>query len=181
MSFPNLKILGFLILLSTFSCGGENLPNSNAPLGDDPTLYQQSRSAWLDLKELNGDSYKYTATETSWTGAGSHTTIEVRKGEVTGRSYEGFEISDETGEISVIESFGETGTDIGKDQRGFRPLTIDELYELCLSQYLVVDPEENRIFFETFENGIVSLCGYVPKNCADDCYQGFTLSDFKWL
>lgn len=181
MPFSAVKIIGLILVLSVSSCGRETIPIQEDPAEDETTIYEHSWKAWLDLKEENGDAYTYTATETSWTGAGSRTTIEVRNGELISKKYEAYVISDETGEKTITETFEETGSAVGKDERGARPLTVDQLYELCLSQYIAVDEEENTIYFETFDNGIVSVCGYVPKDCVDDCFQGFTLSDFSWL
>lgn len=181
MFLQGLKTLCFVILLSGASCGGESMPVQEEPQGEAEPIHLQSRTAWQDLKEKNGDSYRYTSKELSWTGAGSRSQIEIRDGKAVSKLYEAFQMSDETGEETITDTFEETGEQLGQDPRGARPLTIDELYELCISEYLTVDEEENEVYFETFDDGIVNLCGYFPKGCSDDCYHGFTLSEFIWL
>tara|TARA_R110000851_G_scaffold279768_1_gene433063 strand:- start:472 stop:612 length:141 start_codon:yes stop_codon:yes gene_type:complete len=45
----------------------------------------------------------------------------------------------------------------------------------------VVDKEKNTLYFETEINGIMTLCGFVPNGCADDCYQGISIDSFEWV
>ncbi len=80
-----------------------------------------------------------------------------------------------------IESYTETGEEIGSHSEGFDPLLIDELYETCISEYLRVNTGENDVYFNTNEAGIISNCGFVEKGCVDDCFIGFRISEFQWL
>ena len=29
-------------------------------------------------------------------------------------------------------------------------------------------------------DGIISLCGFVPKGCQDDCFRGIKIKSFEW-
>lgn len=143
--------------------------------------FRESRKAWKDLKKQNGDSYAYIILEQSYTGEGSQTTIEVEEGKVKARSYIAFIISDEDGKKTIIDRYEETTKkEIGSHSLGAPPLTIDNLYSTCLSKYLTVDHDANEVFFETNEEGIMMLCGFVPIGCLDDCYRGIRISEFHW-
>ena len=143
--------------------------------------FQESKSAWKKLKKEHGNSYVYTVLEQSWTGHGSETTIEVEKGKVKGRSYIAFTISDEDGSRSITDRYEERSRrEIGSHSLGAPPYTIDDLYSTCISKYLTVDHKANEVFFETNEEGVLMLCGFVPVGCQDDCYRGIRISSFSW-
>lgn len=54
-------------------------------------------------------------------------------------------------------------------------LTLDEVYEKAKNDWLKKKPGVET-YFETQNNGMISTCGYVPDNCADDCFSGITIS-----
>lgn len=174
----------FLVLCSIFffSC---NLIEYQAGQrhGDSGISYNDSKNLWADLKEVNGDSYTYTVKFISWAGFGWNTTIKVEEGQVSERYYEAFVQKYEGGEYleEITETYTETGDELGFHETGAEPLTIDELYEICISEYLVVNEAENAIYFNTTDAGVISECGYVPDNCADDCFIGFQILEFEWL
>ncbi|MGA9326262.1 MAG: hypothetical protein WBV47_09460, partial [Salegentibacter sp.] len=66
-------------------------------------------------------------------------------------------------------------------EEGAEALNIDELYDVCISKYLVVSPAENTVYFNTWGEGVISTCGYVPDGCMDDCFIGFEMSHFEWM
>ncbi len=37
------------------------------------------------------------------------------------------------------------------------------------------------MYFENKHSEMMPLCGYVPKGCHDDCFEGVTISAFEWL
>ena len=143
--------------------------------------YLESLEKWNDLKERNGNSYVYQTAFTSWAGFGSITEIRVEDGKVTSRKYQSFSYNDMTGEREVTFSYSETASNLGSNQEGAAPLTIDEMYGTCVSQYLVVDENSNTIYFETESDGLMTLCGFVPNNCVDDCFMGISIDAFEWI
>lgn len=151
--------------------------------GESGISYNESKDLWADLKEVNGNSYTYTIEFISWAGFGSRTTIKVEEGEVSERYYEYFLQKYEDGEYQeeITETYTEAGDELGSHEAGAEPLTIDQLYGICISEYLVVNETENTIYFNTNDTGVISECGYVPDNCADDCFIGFQMSNFEWL
>ncbi|TDM00394.1 MAG: hypothetical protein C4K58_04085 [Flavobacteriaceae bacterium] len=141
------------------------------------TKAKSSLESWKDLKKNNGNSYMYTVHFRSWVGSGSKTTLTIQNGVVTKREYE--EYKDRSG--TIVSSYSETGNQVGKNQFGADALTIDQLYDTCISSILTVNPDHNYISFSTDNSKMMRTCSYFPKNCADDCSVGVNISDFVWL
>ena len=178
------RLIPTVILAALFfgSCGLEEAfaPHLNVK-GESGYTFIESRSSWKALKKENGDSYEYTLEILSFTGHGNRTTMSIENGKVIKRNYLTFFLNPNTGEMEEQEVYTETGEEVGSNSEGARPLTIDALYETCASEYLVVDTDKNTVYFDTNSEGVISLCGYVPNGCADDCFQGITFSYFAWL
>ena len=60
---------------------------------------------------------------------------------------------------------------------GFEARDIDAGRDV--NAWLRMDEDENLIFFEANNKGMISTCGYFPKNCADDCFTGITITEIK--
>lgn len=181
------KLIYIALLFLLFSCES----NDDAPENQLSTLttlesqegisYTQSIEAWNALKVNNGTSYKYQTDFISFTGFGSTTELTVINNVVTSRVYQEFTTDEITGERDIIDSYTETASQLGSNSKGAPPLTIDQLYTTCAADYLVVDETENTLYFQTATNGLMTLCGFFPNNCADDCYEGITISAFDWV
>ncbi|NJW53491.1 hypothetical protein [Salinimicrobium oceani] len=170
--------LSFLLLSS---CSVDAMQDKLMLEGEHGFDFRESRAAWKELKRQNGDSYLYSILEQSWTGVGSETTIEVEKGKVKRRYFIAFVISEVDGSKEITDRYEETTKkEIGKHSLGAPPYTIDDLYHTCISKYLTVDHDANEVFFETTEEGLMILCGFVPIGCQDDCYRGIRISHFEW-
>ncbi len=171
-----------LILLMLTSCSVEAVRENVNKEGEYGFSFRESKQEWDKLKAKNNNSYTYTILEESFTGFGSETTILVRRGKVVERHYEAFEISEENGTKTVTYSYSEENArELGQHPEGAEPLTMDQLYRSCVAQYLIADSGTNEIYFETNEEGVMMLCGFVPHGCQDDCYRGITISEFAWL
>lgn len=97
------------------------------------------------------------------------------------RAYQEFTTDETTGEQEITETYSETKSNLGTHEKGAKPLTIDELYESCAGEYLIVDKEDNTIYFEATTEGLMTLCGFVPKGCMDDCFSGVNIDSFEWI
>ncbi|MGK9116630.1 hypothetical protein [Olivibacter jilunii] len=53
--------------------------------------------------------------------------------------------------------------------------TLDQIYEKAKSDWLK-KRNNAQTFFEAKNNGIISSCGFVEDNCADDCFRGITIT-----
>ncbi|MBN2893698.1 MAG: hypothetical protein JXL97_17645 [Bacteroidales bacterium] len=181
-----LFINSFIFLLLMPECNtSKNVDNSIKEIeyvsGDTLSTYQESLNKWIEMRDLNGNSYIYQSTFASWVGFGFTTEIKVENGIVTERKYESFNYDNADNERKVEKTWVETGDKIGSHKEGHLPLTIDQLYQTCAKEYLVVDTANNTIYFETTSEGVLTTCGYYPHGCADDCYEGIDISGFEWI
>ncbi len=180
----NFYFILFTVLVFV-SCSNDNLNKNEISIlttltGERGLSYNESIDKWTELKKINGNSYVYQTTFISWTGSKNTTEIKVKNGKVTSRIYQGFIIDDNGNK--AVDSFIENSNELGNHLEGAEPLTIDELYTSCASDYLIVDQKNNTLYFETdTNNGLITLCGFVPNGCADDCYRGIRISSFTWI
>lgn len=151
------------------------------------TAYENSLTAWNDLKEVNGSSYTYEVITKSVFDFGSTTQITVIDNIVVSRNYEAYNLFDENNmplqwdNRIITNSYSENSTNLNINNEGASALTIDELYNLCLKDYLTVNPKRNTIYFNVDTIGVLENCGFTPNGCQDDCYTGVTLSNFEWI
>ena len=176
----NLLMLPFIFFV-VLSCSMESVQENLLIEGEHGFNFRESKSQWDELKKRHGNSYEYSLKEQSWTGAGSETTMYVQKGKVVERHFVAYVISEEDGTKEITDSYKESSKkEVGTHNSGAPPLSIDDLYNTCVSQYLIADPDDNTVYFDTNEEGIIAICGYVPVGCADDCFTGFHISHFAW-
>lgn len=166
------QLLLFLIVTS-ISCEERRTPQFEA--------FRDSLSQWKDLKKENGNSYVYSTTFGSWAGFGSTTELKIEDGNVVARKYEAFRINETNGVREITDTYAETKADLGSHEDGADLLTIDDLYHSCGKEYLRVDEANNELYFEARPDGLMTLCGFVPKGCADDCFDGVRISSFEWI
>jgi len=181
MAKKRLFPIAILMALVVGSCGLEDAFAPHLSVrGDSGVSYIESKTSWQKQKQENGDSYEYALEVTSFTGHGNRTIMSIENGKVMKRTYLTVYMDPDNGEVEEQEVYSESGLEVGTNSEGAKPLTIDALYEICASEYLVVDEENNRIYFDTNDEEIMDLCGYVPIGCADDCFTGLTFSHFAW-
>lgn len=180
------KILTLLLIISflmvNLSCDTNNASNSQ-----NIKAYNTNLENWKHLKLISGASYVYEISTASFSGHGSTTQITVQNDIVVSRTYESYSIYDENNTYLgyenrlITSSYTENSETLGTNTDGASPLTIDELYNTCLSDYLSVDPDTNTITFNVNDFNIISNCYYVPDGCQDDCKFGITITNFQWL
>ncbi|WP_111709557.1 hypothetical protein [Lutibacter citreus] len=173
----NLAFLITIAAIVNISCEKEDIFEKK---GENNYSYNKSLDVWEQLKNENGNSYTYETTFGSWTGFGSTTKLEIKNGIVISRTNHRYQINNSNGEKDPIDSYSETLENLGSHDYGANPLTIDEVYKICAEKYLIVNKKKNIIYFETLENGLISLCGFLPKNCIDDCFTGISIESFNW-
>lgn len=175
------------ITITLASCSSDDDANSSILSeltnleGTPGSTYDESLAQWTSLKNDNGRSYIYQTDVSSWTGYGAVTEIKVINNIVVSRVYQSYMMDGGTGEITFTESYTENEATLGSHQEGASPVTIDDLYNSCLSEYLTVDEENNTVYFNTETNGLLTLCGFVPDFCADDCFTGISITAFNWI
>ena len=170
-----------LILMSCEKNKDDKLSVLTTLKGESGLTYNESLTKWTELKNINGNSYIYQTTFVSWTGFGSITELKIEKGIVTSRVYQEFKTNETNGQQEIIDSYTETKINLGSHEKGAIPLTIDDLYNSCANEYLKVDRKNNTLYFETELDGMMTLCGFVPNGCMDDCFRGVKINSFKWV
>jgi hypothetical protein len=171
-----------LVLISLSGCELGVLQARKSFESKEVNGYQQSYEKWLTDKASHNESYQYVVTFSSWAGFGENTTITVNRGVVTDRSYQAWKYNnDKPGDREITTQWRENASNLDSHQEGAASQTLDQLYQQCSSDWLRVNISQNTIYFESKNNGLLSLYGYVPKNCQDDCFTGVRISDFHWL
>jgi hypothetical protein len=158
---------------NAFDRGAEGLRALRDEAEASLALFEQGKAA-------EGDDYVYTVSYTSVFGGGCSTEIEVRDGIVVRRT-QSLTLADGPNDVGETDTWTEEGDEVGTQRGCHPPRTFDELYAECLDHVLCQDPADNYLLLETFEDGLLSLCTFFAKNCADDCSQGPSLDSFEWL
>jgi hypothetical protein len=140
-----------------------------------------SQKKWDKLKAKNDNSYRYSISSQSWTGYGTITEIKVVNGIVVERKHNEYVINQLTGQLDMTPVYREDQSQLGLNDAGAPPLIFDELYNSCRVEYLKVNTQDNNVYFETSDIGLMTTCGYFPKNCSDDCFRGISIKTFEWL
>ena len=143
--------------------------------------FETSLEIWLDFKKSSNNSYQYKVATGSWTGTSWETTVTVENGIVIQRDFEYTANEGAQGLIPEEElKWTETGIEIGTHKHTARPLTLDDIYTEAQEKWLI-KRKETTTFFNTENAGIISTCGYVEDNCADDCFKGIKITSLKAL
>ena len=167
-------LLSILLVGCLFnSCDSDDLEYQNK--------FETSLKIWLNFKEYSNNSYKYTVKNSSWIGFSWETTISVGNGIVIRRDFkytstEGLPIDIKQDELQWTE----TNSEIGIHKNGAEPITLSEIYNKAQNDWLI---ERNNVttYLETKNNGMISTCGYVENNCADDCFIGIHINNISLL
>jgi len=159
-------LLAFLSLITGSGCKKDK--DDLAYSGD----YSRSYLAWHDFQTKCGDSYVYQMETGSWTGFRVETTITVKQGKIIERAYVLTEhqlIS--SGPTTVVRQWKEDETQLGTHNEGHALLTLDDIYEQAKKDWLL-KRDDAKTYFETDNDGMISLCGYTKNGCQDDCFNG---------
>ena len=171
MKKENYLIILLLILTSFTSCKKENLAYENA--------YNKSYRTWTSFKKSSNNSYRYTIEFGSWTGYSTTTVLTVSGGKVVKRSYVR-STERPLNQTTIIEQWDEEGTTLNTHQTGYPIQTLDEIYQKAKTEWLPKRTDATT-YFESNNSGMISSCGYVENNCADDCFNGVQITSIERL
>lgn len=164
----NLYLLIVLLLGSSFiSCKKSDISHESD--------YDKSYKSWVAFKTSSNNSYRYKVSFTSWTGYSTETVITVKAGQVVGRSYVAKTVEHPSNSVLVREEWTEDESTLNTHANGDPSATLDEIYDRAKNQWLL-KRKDAEVYLETKNNGMISSCGFVPKNCADDCFRGIHIS-----
>jgi len=139
--------------------------------------FDRSYETWLSYKSSQSNSYSYVVSSGSvLSNINTLTTLNIINGKVNSRNYIYNQYAPNSSTAIVTKSWTENATQLNTHaNEGAEILTLDEVYSKAKSTWLSADKAINTIYFEAKNNGIISSCGYVPKNCADDCFTGINI------
>jgi hypothetical protein len=140
--------------------------------------FQTSYEKLQDFKKSSANSYTYIATTGSIFGYSSTTTITVTNGVVVSRDYKAYRLNDNHQSVLYL-NWTEDKSNISTHTQGQEAFRLDQIYAKAKNEWLKVDSKANDIYFETDANGLIASCGYVPKGCQDDCFNGITISSIQ--
>lgn len=168
----------FTLLLSFFLVAALSCKKDTIAYSSD---YNESYRSWLDFKKKSNNSYQYIVNSGSWTGYGTETTITVRNGKVVGRSYIATQLPQvQGGTTTVLEQWTEDEGSLGSHSDGAALLTLDDIYRKAREIWLPKKSDAST-YFEARNNGLISLAGYVPNGCQDDCLTGISIRKIEAL
>ena len=148
------------------------------------SAYQKSYQAWRAFKESSDNTYTYKVTGSSWVGLSWETIMTVTEGSVTQREFRFTYIEAGSG-ITIPEEdreWVETGSELGSHDMGpaASVRTMDQIYKKAKEDWLQ-ERKSTVTYFETENDGLISLCGYATKGCADDCFRGIRIASIEAL
>ena len=141
--------------------------------------YEDSYSAWLSFKKSSGNSYSYITYYGSWTGSYAESKITVQSGRVIARDFLLTRTTAVRDSVVTLARWAESGSTLNTHTDGFEMLTLDQVYARAKNEWLKVDKVKNEVIFQANNNGLISLAGYVPKGCQDDCLTGIHIKDIE--
>lgn len=173
--------------------------------------FDKSFQSWKSFKKSSKNSYRYVTTGSSWVGVSWETEIVVESGEIVERKfrYRNFESIvrpvngwDQESASKVLEKlphlveylrernmnilnyleWQERKIELGThtETAAGSLWTLDEVYAKAKDEWLV-KRDDVTTSFETKNNGMISSCGFIPKNCADDCFRGVSIRSIEAL
>jgi hypothetical protein len=137
--------------------------------------FDKSYKTWLAFKASSNNSYRYKVNFGSWTGYSHETTVTVKDGKVVERAFIAKSIERPSNQVVVREEWTEDVNSLNTHQNGDATLTLDDIYHKAKTVWLLKKKNAD-VSLETKNNGMISSCGFVPHNCADDCFNGISIT-----
>lgn len=135
--------------------------------------FEESYKAWIKFKAESQNSYNYSVMTGSLSGVTTQTIIYVQNGKVVKRYYKA--TTEHAGPPVVVqEEWTEEGSSLNTHQTGAPTKTLDQVYAEAESNWLK-KRDNAQTYFETKNDGMISLAGYVEDGCQDDCFRGITI------
>ncbi len=137
--------------------------------------FDKSYKTWLAFKASSNNSYRYKVYFVSWTGSSEESIITVKDGKVVGRSYIAKMVERPSNQAVVHEEWIEDVNSLNTHTTGYTAFTLEEIYQKAKTVWLL-KRKDAEVSLETKNNGMISSCGFVPHNCADDCFTGININ-----
>ncbi|MFB9052131.1 hypothetical protein ACFFVB_03480 [Formosa undariae] len=151
---------------------------------DYQTDFNNSKNAWEQFKATSNNSYSYVTSGGSvFTEYGWETTITVFNGVIITREFKftpGAEDYIPVDELEWTENENEINSSEHEYTSATVARTLDEIYYISENDWLLKRKDATS-YFETENNGLISMSGYVKKACQDDCFVGITIKSIEAL
>ncbi len=142
---------------------------------------ERSYKTYTAFKTSTNNSYRYQVSTASWTGYSTETVISVKNGKVVKRAYVAKNVvGGPTPQITILAQWIEEEGSLNTHSNGAATLTLDQIYEKARTEWLL-KRKGAKTSLETKNNGMISSCGYVEDNCADDCFNGISIAFIEKL
>lgn len=164
-----------LVLISSlmFSCSSDDELNYQND-------FQKSQKTWLDFKASSNNSYKYVVSDATFFLANSwETTITVSNGKIIQRHFKYIGNTENIPDNVPLE-WTEEENQINSHENSVAAaaLTLDQIYSKAEKEWLI-KRKDVTVYFESKNNGLISICGYVQKGCMDDCFSGIRIKSIQ--
>ncbi len=145
--------------------------------------YDKSYVAWLNFKSSSHNSYTYTACSGSvFGGYYVETKFTVQNGTIAMREFQSGNYKPNTHDLIITKTWTENRSSLNTHgNEGHELLTLDQIYSKAKTVWLKADLKQNDIYFESKNNDLISLAGFVPKGCQDDCFNGIIIKNINTL
>lgn len=161
-------LVSLLFILSVFSsCEKIDFDND----------FKKSQKAWSSFKKTSNNSYQYTVVGGSWVGSGWETKLTVIEGVVTERYYK-YSPPSNTKQPIIEWTENKNELNTHESSAAAETITLDQVYQKAEKEWLI-KRENAETYFEVDSAGLISTAGYVPNNCADDCFNGITIREIS--
>ncbi|KQR69601.1 hypothetical protein [Pedobacter sp. Leaf176] len=163
----NLNVFVLLLAFTLSACKKETIEHRKD--------FDKSFDTWLDFKASANNNYKYQLVTKSWTGLSTQTTITVKGGKAIERAYVAQTVKHPGNVITIHEEWVENQLELNSHKNYGVILTLDEIYEKAKTEFLI-KRDDGATSFESKNNGMISRCGFTPKGCVDDCFNGYAIA-----
>ena len=168
-----------IALISLLSGIGVFFACSNVKI-DFKNDFQKSEKAWMDFKNTSNNSYQYTVVGGSWVGSGWETKLTVKNGVITERYYKLTPPPDSESQEVIEWTEDSQNLNTHETSAAASAINMDEIYMKAKQEWLI-KREDSKSYFEVNSEGILTVVGYVPNGCQDDCFVGVNIKSIEML
>jgi len=141
---------------------------------------EKSEKLWAETKKNCGGNYSYQVIVSYMMGDRKVTTITVKNNVVVERKMEKYGVPNPEKEAGPELLYHEKGADVGKDKRGGKALTVDQMHAIAKTRLNEKLPESHKLYYRFDKSGLLKSCYSVDTRIMDDVsINGFTTSNFK--
>lgn len=182
-----MKVPFYMLLLLAIICSTScktTIPTEDEAIVLTRAAYKKSLAIFDAGKKEYNNSYTFAISHESWVGFWSKLFFTVKDGKIVARRLlEGDRESSPEGTLK----WEENEKTLGSNESYIGMITMDTLYKEA-KEYVGKSKKESKWmnnvgrtnYVSMNAEGLITSIGYVPDDCADDCFRGYSVSDFEW-